>query len=538
MAIEVDRLVATLEARLDKYEKGVAKARALSDKQFTAIEKRGTRMEASLARLGVNAFSGFAKGAIGAVAAYASVTTAVNLTKAALKEFGDIADNAAASGLHPEVYQAMVFQFSQVGVEAGQAAAALTAFAKGSGLSQEETGRMTTALTKLNPALLIAIQNATSQEERLRLVADALSRIEDPARRAATAMAIFGESGGKIATSFDKGAASIDQTMAKARQLGIIVDREMIERADEWGDELDAAWKVVDINLKQAFVELAPLLIQAVQLAGEFAKYLKEASMSPAALAASQINLPNIGLGGALKTPPKTASPFDSTGGGAGSFDDMIDLFNVKIPAAADKAGGSVQRLASSYDAWADDGVQKVIDKHQELADTISGEVVGGIRSIWDAFKSGENVLDAILNKVMDIGEQMLFGGLQSLLSGAGSFGGGWNIPTSHKPGGFFPAFPSFAGGGYTGSGSRSGGMDGQGGFPAMLHPHEIVTDLLKGGAPTGGGQVNNFYIDAKGAEIGVEAKIVRAIQTMVPPMIKSQSPAAVGQASRDRTYG
>jgi tape measure domain-containing protein len=36
---------------------------------------------------------------------------------------------------------------------------------------------------------------------------------------------------------------------------------------------------------------------------------------------------------------------------------------------------------------------------------------------------------------------------------------------------------PSFDGGGYTGSGSRSGGMDGSGGFMAMLHPRETVVD-------------------------------------------------------------
>jgi hypothetical protein len=38
----------------------------------------------------------------------------------------------------------------------------------------------------------------------------------------------------------------------------------------------------------------------------------------------------------------------------------------------------------------------------------------------------------------------------------------------------------SFAGGGYTGNGSRTGGMDGQGGFMAMMHPQEVVTDLTR----------------------------------------------------------
>ena len=38
----------------------------------------------------------------------------------------------------------------------------------------------------------------------------------------------------------------------------------------------------------------------------------------------------------------------------------------------------------------------------------------------------------------------------------------------------------SFDGGGYTGGGSRSGGVDGKGGFPAILHPQETVIDHTK----------------------------------------------------------
>jgi hypothetical protein len=39
----------------------------------------------------------------------------------------------------------------------------------------------------------------------------------------------------------------------------------------------------------------------------------------------------------------------------------------------------------------------------------------------------------------------------------------------------------SFAGGGYTGKGSRTGGLDGQGGFMAMMHPQETVIDHTRG---------------------------------------------------------
>jgi len=40
---------------------------------------------------------------------------------------------------------------------------------------------------------------------------------------------------------------------------------------------------------------------------------------------------------------------------------------------------------------------------------------------------------------------------------------------------------PRFAGGGYTGNGPRTGGLDGRGGFMAMLHPRETVVDHTAG---------------------------------------------------------
>ena len=54
----------------------------------------------------------------------------------------------------------------------------------------------------------------------------------------------------------------------------------------------------------------------------------------------------------------------------------------------------------------------------------------------------------------------------------------------------FFSQF-SFDGGGYTGMGSRSGGVDGKGGFPAILHPNETVIDHTKGQGMSSGATVN-----------------------------------------------
>ena len=51
---------------------------------------------------------------------------------------------------------------------------------------------------------------------------------------------------------------------------------------------------------------------------------------------------------------------------------------------------------------------------------------------------------------------------------------------------------PTLEGGGFTGMGARAGGIDGRGGFPAILHPNETVVDHTKG---QGMGATVNFNI-------------------------------------------
>jgi hypothetical protein len=58
--------------------------------------------------------------------------------------------------------------------------------------------------------------------------------------------------------------------------------------------------------------------------------------------------------------------------------------------------------------------------------------------------------------------------------------GGGTSTAPNTNMGANLTGGRNFDGGGYTGNGSRSGGMDGKGGFMAMLHPQETVIDHTK----------------------------------------------------------
>lgn len=87
--------------------------------------------------------------------------------------------------------------------------------------------------------------------------------------------------------------------------------------------------------------------------------------------------------------------------------------------------------------------------------------------------------------------------------------------------------FPSFAGGGYTGNGSRSGGMDGQGGYLAMLHPRETVVDHAKG---QGAGQSISITINNTIGNVASQADVVGGMQA-----VRAQ---IMGELSRSMRYG
>ena len=85
-----------------------------------------------------------------------------------------------------------------------------------------------------------------------------------------------------------------------------------------------------------------------------------------------------------------------------------------------------------------------------------------------------------------------------------------------------------YDGGGYTGSGPRSGGLDGKGGFMAMLHPRETVVDHTKGQGA--GGDVNivqNFSFSANGDDS------VRKIIAQAAPQIAKMTQQQIVDSRR-----
>jgi hypothetical protein len=123
----------------------------------------------------------------------------------------------------------------------------------------------------------------------------------------------------------------------------------------------------------------------------------------------------------------------------------------------------------------------------------VAGEVKGDLKNaIQAALQDSQNPVKAFAESLANAVSSRLSAKVaDSLASSITSMG---SQPGSGSGGGSGGGFMSFIsslfsadGGGYTGDASRSGGLDGKGGFLAVLHPQETVLDHTKGqSAPTG----------------------------------------------------
>ncbi|WP_210246866.1 phage tail length tape measure family protein [Devosia ginsengisoli] len=128
----------------------------------------------------------------------------------------------------------------------------------------------------------------------------------------------------------------------------------------------------------------------------------------------------------------------------------------------------------------------EIYDLGKEVFSGFFADMKSGLRegqSFWEALgNAGANALDKIADRALTMAANGIFDMIFGAVMGGftGGFGGGMGsglFGTSSITGSSGGFFPGFAGGGDTGYGPRTGGLDGQGGFLAMLHPRETVID-------------------------------------------------------------
>lgn len=148
---------------------------------------------------------------------------------------------------------------------------------------------------------------------------------------------------------------------------------------------------------------------------------------------------------------------------------------------------------------------------------------VDGTMSLGDAFRSMASDIIKEIYRVFVVKR------ITGFITDAASMA---SLPTGQSHTGTM-GLPSFAGGGYTGGGARAGGLDGKGGYMAMLHPRETVVDHTKGQG--GGAVIVNQTINVS---TGVQQTVRTEIKSLMPQIAESAKAAVVDAKRRGGSYG
>ncbi|WP_116654442.1 tape measure protein [Pelagibacterium sediminicola] len=150
-------------------------------------------------------------------------------------------------------------------------------------------------------------------------------------------------------------------------------------------------------------------------------------------------------------------------------FNTAMDLLKAAQEAGIPITAGLIDEINGLADAYAlAEERTRLLQQQQQLAIDINNTLAQGFSNMFTGIIDGsKNAGQAIGDLLKSLG-QLLINNAFMMLFGGGTGGG---------IGGMFAGLFSFDGGGFTGYGPRSGGIDGRGGLPAILHPNETVID-------------------------------------------------------------
>lgn len=280
MVATVGSIAIDLSTNVAKFASGFKSAATTVDRESGRMAKSIARVDRASKAAG-SVLSGFVGGiaAGGALAAIGSLSGAIGKASKALEDFEEIGNRAKTVGLRNDTFQAISFGALQADVSQEKLNSSLEIFAKNIGLAEKGGGALFSSLKRLNPELLQTLVTTNDQELRLKKVAEAFAQTSDATERAALATAVFGKGGIDMVRVLEGGSQAIAKLKREAKDLGVIVPDELIEKAGMLDDKLAALGKIIDINISQALINAAPILVSATTGMAAFAKDINAASI-------------------------------------------------------------------------------------------------------------------------------------------------------------------------------------------------------------------------------------------------------------------
>jgi hypothetical protein len=425
----------------------------------------------------INSTQSAMKKLAGAFAGAFAIRQIVQFGNEALQVADSIGKTAVAVGVTAEFLQRYQFAAQQAGVETEKFNKALKFFSKGIGEAEQGRGLAKIQFDELGISIFEAGGKTKTAEKLFVETFKALEKVGSESEKSANLAGLFGSKMVDLKNISKDGAAAMEELAASATG---IFSNETVAQAELFNDTMNRLKRQILVPLQAAFISLSISVLDTFEALG-----LITAEEKGLTLVRHDLEKLNEEL---IEQNRLIANGMTHRKHNAKAIKDEILLLEEKEK----KLLAEQERLANIKKAKDRDkkAVEDQIKVVENFSNTVEGQLTNSFRKFFDftnaEFLNFGNLAKSVLNQVInEVIRLMIIAPLVKSITGTIT-GGLSDIFPSLK-------VPSADGGGFTGSGARAGGMDGRGGFMAMLHPNETVIDHTKG---QGMGTTVNFNIN------------------------------------------
>lgn len=177
---------------------------------------------------------------------------------------GDTLDKMAArTGVSVEALSELGFAAEQSGADLQTLEAGVRVMQRT--LNDAERGLATAKDAMAELGLSADALRGFSPEQQFKTIAEAVGRIEDPSKRAAVAMQIFGRAGTRLLPLIEGGVDGIEALQKQARSLGLTISTEAAAEAALLTDTLNILWRTVRQGVFVVGSALAPAVTRLAE---------------------------------------------------------------------------------------------------------------------------------------------------------------------------------------------------------------------------------------------------------------------------------
>ena len=242
---------------------------AVRDREFAKAMDRNTKRIANFSRTSqkglsktTKSFNALSKSAR-ALAPALGAAVLIAGTKRIISNLDNIGKTADKLGLTTDALQELRAAAEAAGVSTTTLDMAMQRFGRRVAEARQGTGEAEAALEEMGIELFDAAGNARDIDDVLGSVADSMSTMSDQTDMNRLAMKLFDSEGVAMVNMLRDGKDALNETREEMRKMGVVIDEDLIRKAEDAQTQLSALARVIEANLSAAVIDLAPLLVAA-----------------------------------------------------------------------------------------------------------------------------------------------------------------------------------------------------------------------------------------------------------------------------------